>query len=336
MIMSQRAFSLKNILLGILLGLTIVAGCFFYQDIRAFFRSEAPQMARRMKTVIHERVERVRPPIMDIHSEKAEKEREPSAVASEEHDKTHEPINIKTLESGFQEQVSKKSVEPYYAEEEALWQDMLKKPINPDYADSYPYSECFKNAASENDIPLCLVLGLAAYLSNFEPGSFLDDRYGIMRLGWPYPSVEMGAHKREELIDNPCMNIKLACRFLSNLLKKSRGKWVPALLAYHEQVEVVRPERISREDLIFSSRLRRHVKEVLGGPLEKKIMFAFWPFEKRRTAEDFMASIEKRAGVELWLGQQDYKYMVFIPAKDKKERDHKMALIIEKAGIKRK
>jgi len=303
--MSQKGFSLRNVLWGIFLGLTIVAGWILYPSFLTFFRSPAPEMPEKITARIQSRVEK------EIRTSQHMPQLELVSKASR---------NIKRIE-------------PYYAKEEALWQELLIKPFKQEDVDSFPYDQCFEDSASITNLPLSLVLGLAACLSNFDPRSFMDNRFGIMRLGWPDPSKGMGVSGKEELTDEPCQNIELACRFLSDLLKKSGGEWVPALVAYRDQVGVVRPEKIKREDLFFSARLRKHVEEVFQGPFEKKIMYAFWQFDERMTAEDFMESIRKRAGVDLWLGQESHKYVVYVPAADEEERNHKVELVNENAGI---
>ena len=66
---------------------------------------------------------------------------------------------------------------------------------------------------------------------------------------------------------------------------------------------------------------------------EKKTMYACWKFDERGTAEDFIKSIEKQSGVDLGLGQEGYKYVVYIPASDEAEKSEKEDLIKRFAGI---
>ena len=73
--------------------------------------------------------------------------------------------------------------------------------------------------------------------------------------------------------------------------------------------------------------------ELIQKPCDKKIMYAFFKFDERATAEDFMENIEKRSGVDLWLGQEDYRYVVYIPAADEQEKREKADLIKRETGI---
>jgi len=318
-----RAFSLKNILWGILLGLIFVGGWMYYPDILDRFRSSAPNVKKKVTALIHNQEVRFRPYVEKI-SIRLDEKRE--ALASQSSKGENEPAAVHEPEP-------EKGIEPYYAREEFKWRELMGRSIHPDHVDAYPYHKCFKTGASEHKLPLSLVLGLAAYLSNFDPGSFMDQKVGIMHLGWPDPSKGMGIQKREELMNDPCMNIKLSCRFIADLLAQNNGEWVPALVAYRDQVNVVRRDRIIREDLMFSAQLRSQVEKVLQGPFEQKVMHPLLAFNNQKNAESFITSIKRSTGVDLWLGQKEYMYMVFIPAVDEKEKNRKVTLISEKAGI---
>ncbi|MFH1935125.1 MAG: hypothetical protein ABIN18_26600 [Pseudomonadota bacterium] len=68
-------------------------------------------------------------------------------------------------------------------------------------------------------------------------------------------------------------------------------------------------------------------------PFDKQTMYPFWRFDERRTAEDFMAKIEKRTGVDLTLGQEGYRYVIYIPAASEEEKREKAELIKRETGI---
>ena len=67
--------------------------------------------------------------------------------------------------------------------------------------------------------------------------------------------------------------------------------------------------------------------------LEKKTLYAFWGFDERGNAEDFMKSIKKQSGVDLTLGQEGYRYVVYIPAANESEKGEKIDLIKKFSGI---
>ena len=339
--MSQKGFILNKVLWGIFLGLAVVAGWLFYPNISTLFESAAPRISDKIAAVKEEVMSRESP----FATEKDEpastenlinKEKEIDATLKDvlrENDETAVSTKVIVHKPLSQEETGREAIKPYYAEEESLWQDLLKKPLNPEYIDNYPYGECFKRASTGNSLPLPLILGLARYLSYFAPASSMDNRSGIMRLGWPNPARRMGVQKKEEIIEDPCRNIELACRFLSDLLSRSGGEWVPALVAFRDQVEAVHPEKVKKGDLLFSSRLRKHVQEVIKNPFEKKTMYTFWKFDERMTAEEFVESIEKRSGVDLWLGQENRRYVVFIPAANEGEKRKKADMIKKETGI---
>ncbi|MEA2039191.1 MAG: hypothetical protein U9N82_05115 [Thermodesulfobacteriota bacterium] len=66
---------------------------------------------------------------------------------------------------------------------------------------------------------------------------------------------------------------------------------------------------------------------------EKQTMYPFWWFDERTTAEDFMAKIQKRTGVDLTLGQEGYRYVIYIPAASEEEKRQKADLIERETGI---
>ena len=184
--MSQKALSLKNILWGILLGLTITAGWFFYPNILHFFKSSTMQIAEKPKIVTQDELD-----TEDISSLPGEDTLAPTPISTKSNEAQEPPI----------------APEPDSKEEEGT-----------------------------------------------------DDA-------------------EEDRVDEPVS------------------------------------------------------QEVMSGPSEKKTMYPFWEFDDRDTAESFMANIKERSGVELWLGQEGHRYIVYIPAMDEKEKNKKAALIKKETGI---
>ncbi len=221
---------------------------------------------------------------------------------------------------------------PSYWKEETKWRELLKAPIPQEYVDDYPFAECFKTAAADSRIPLPLALALAKHFSNFKPESLMDNKYGLMHLGWPDPSRSLGIKEKETLIDDPCNNIKIACQYLASLFKKSGGYWTPALAAFRKPGAATFPVRIGKSDLLFSKRVREYANDTLIMPFEKKIMHPFLEFDTRSTAEEIMKTIEEMADVKLWLGQKDFDYMIHIPAASEWEKEEIAAKIHEETG----
>lgn len=65
----------------------------------------------------------------------------------------------------------------------------------------------------------------------------------------------------------------------------------------------------------------------------KQTMYPFWRFDERRIAEDFIVKIQKRTGVDLTLGEEGYRYVIYIPAASEEEKRQKAELIEREAGI---
>jgi len=68
-------------------------------------------------------------------------------------------------------------------------------------------------------------------------------------------------------------------------------------------------------------------------PFDKQTMYPFWRFDERTTAEDFKIKIAKRTGVNLIIGQEGYRYVVYIPAASEEEKRQKADLIEGETGI---
>jgi len=68
-------------------------------------------------------------------------------------------------------------------------------------------------------------------------------------------------------------------------------------------------------------------------PRDKQTMYPFWRFDERRIAEDFIVKIEKRTGVDLKIGEEGYRYVVYIPAVSEEEKKEKAELIKRETGI---
>lgn len=72
---------------------------------------------------------------------------------------------------------------------------------------------------------------------------------------------------------------------------------------------------------------------VKNHPFDKQTLYPFWRFDESRTAEDFMAKIQKRTGVDLTLGREGYRYVVYIPAAGEEEMRQKAELIKRETGV---
>lgn len=105
----------------------------------------------------------------------------------------------------------------------------------------YPYQSCFEIASRMHDVPVDLLLAVAATESAWDPDARSHaNAHGIMQIQWPGTAHHLGVKRVAELY-NPCLNIELGSRYLRELLDASDGNVERALAAYNYG-----PGRISR------------------------------------------------------------------------------------------
>ncbi len=106
---------------------------------------------------------------------------------------------------------------------------------------SKPYESCFQLAARLHDVPVDLLLAVAAIESAYNPDARSNkDAHGIMQIQWPGTARHLGVRRVSELY-NPCLNIELGARYLRELLDANGGDVQRALAAYNYG-----PSRIAR------------------------------------------------------------------------------------------
>ena len=109
----------------------------------------------------------------------------------------------------------------------------------------YPYQGCFEIASKLHDVPVDLLLAVAATESNWDADARSDaDAHGIMQIQWPGTAKHLGVRRVAELY-NPCLNIELGARYLRELLDANHGNVERALAAYNYG-----PTRIARASSI--------------------------------------------------------------------------------------
>ena len=97
---------------------------------------------------------------------------------------------------------------------------------------AFPYQGCFQVAASMHDVPVELLLAVAATESNWDADARSHaDAHGIMQIQWPGTARHLGVRRVAELY-NPCLNISLGARYLRELLDEF-GHVQKALAAYN-------------------------------------------------------------------------------------------------------
>lgn len=125
-------------------------------------------------------------------------------------------------------------------------------------ASDYPYQSCFELAARLHDVPLEMLLAVAATESNWDPDARSHaDAHGIMQIQWPGTARHLGVRRVSELY-NPCLNIELGARYLRELLDRNGGDADRALAAYNYG-----PTRIDRS-VELPAGAQRYVDTVAG------------------------------------------------------------------------
>lgn len=98
---------------------------------------------------------------------------------------------------------------------------------------SYPYQSCFEVASALHDVPLDLLLAVAATESNWDAAARSEaNAHGVMQIQWPGTARHLGVKRVGELY-NPCLNISLGARYLAELTGDFSGNVERALAAYN-------------------------------------------------------------------------------------------------------
>jgi len=117
--------------------------------------------------------------------------------------------------------------------------NLVQVELAPETVDSYPFSECFRDAAETHRLPLILLLGVASGESAFEKDAVSKSRrtgdeiaHGVMQIKWPETARELGFERKSELYE-PCPNIEAGARYLRYLLDHYDGSTFHALAGYN-------------------------------------------------------------------------------------------------------
>ena len=101
------------------------------------------------------------------------------------------------------------------------------------FADIQPYQHCFEVSSRMYDVPLDLLLAVAATESNYDPDARSHaNAHGIMQIQWPGTAQHLGVRRVSELY-NPCLNISLGARYLRELLDRNDGDVERSLASYN-------------------------------------------------------------------------------------------------------
>jgi hypothetical protein len=155
-------------------------------------------------------------------------------------------------------------------DQEAAWQAYMRDKAGRQPVMNFPYQHCFRQAASEHELPLSLLLALARGESDFDPSARSHaNAHGLMQILWPDTARELGIRRLSELYV-PCKNVDAGARYLKGLMQRYQGNVHRALAAYNYG-----PGRIPLQGAgipagasWYSGYIFRHLGFVLGRDLE--------------------------------------------------------------------
>ena len=136
---------------------------------------------------------------------------------------------------------------------------------------SYPYQRCFEIASDMHDVPLELLLAVAATESNWDPDARSSaNAHGVMQIQWPGTARHLGVRRVAELY-NPCLNISLGAQYLAQLAREfPDDEW--RLAAYNYG-----PTRIKTVDALpdgaraYAARVAAHRERIRQGFMPAKL-----------------------------------------------------------------
>lgn len=100
-------------------------------------------------------------------------------------------------------------------------------------AKAWPWQSCFEVASQLHEVPLEVLLAVAATESNWNPDAVSQaNAHGLMQIQWPGTARHLGVTRLSELY-NPCLNIELGARYLRELLDRNDGDLTRALASYN-------------------------------------------------------------------------------------------------------
>lgn len=156
---------------------------------------------------------------------------------------------------------------------------------------SYPYQSCFEVAARMHDVPVDLLLAVAATESAWDPDARSHaNAHGIMQIQWPGTARHLGVKRVAELY-NPCLNIELGSRYLRELLNTSDGDLVRALAAYnYGPGRIFRADSIPAGALAYARKVEEHrsrIRRTNFAAAQQLVAARGVPFESATRARRF-------------------------------------------------
>jgi soluble lytic murein transglycosylase-like protein len=164
----------------------------------------------------------------------------------------------------------------------------------------YPYQSCFEIASRMHDVPVDLLLAVAATESAWDPDARSHaNAHGIMQIQWPGTARHLGVKRVAELY-NPCLNIELGTRYLRELLDTNGGNVERALAAYnYGPGRIARASELPAGAVAYASKVAAHqdrisAKAAAAG--EKHVVARGVVFESATRAARFARTLNAQIG----------------------------------------
>ena len=186
---------------------------------------------------------------------------------------------------------------------------------NPEYKKDIPFLRCFRIASDIYGVPESLLISVAAGESDFNSLAVSSSNaIGIMQIKWPITAQHLGVNQ-QDLLFNPCINIKLGAKYIRELLTRYNNSVHHALAAYYfgpSRVSIV--DKIPKAARNYSKYIfdhyvsllsyRRDVEmfgelveiispEVLNGAASKRNWISSLSYEKKRLRKKVIRSSSK-------------------------------------------
>ena len=199
---------------------------------------------------------------------------------------------------------------------EQRWAAFMSNPGGPPDS-SYPFRECFRQAAKETGLPLALLLAVARGESNFDHRARSSaGALGLMQILWPGTARHLGIDRREALFD-PCTNVAAGARYLNELLGRYQGDLHRALAAYNYgpgRVSTDPSRPLPRQASWYSGYIQGHLQRVLQGSAGGGRGWVLIRFERPYRAAAFVDRLQPLLGeIPLeWFRRPDGRFEVVV------------------------
>ncbi|MCB0355536.1 MAG: transglycosylase SLT domain-containing protein [Bdellovibrionales bacterium] len=197
-------------------------------------------------------------------------------------------------------------------ESEETWEDYWQVEnviIQREFNMEYPYEDCFREAAEENQLPVSLLLAISRGESGFNPRAVSSaNAVGMMQILWPITAKDLGFSTKEQLY-NACDNIHAGARYIKQLIEKFDNNLHLAVAAYNYgpqgiSQQLSRRGKISQGALGYSSYILYHLDKIRktfsrgdeGAETKKKI----FPVERYNlfTSKDWVQTHRIKSALE--------------------------------------